>query len=90
MVPIVEVATIYIRYTLHMLVYLQLIVKSAVCLLDVTEQCHTPQDPVVRVGCMAGGGGCAQRHHCDVCKVCATRLLVHWTHVQLGILHMFN
>ena len=89
MVPIVEVATIYV-YTSYAGIPTTRGKESDICLLDVTEQCHTPQDPVVRIGCMAGGGGCAQRHHCDVCEVCATRLLVHWTHVQLGILHMFS
>ena len=64
--------------------------EQDISLLDIAEQCHTSQDPVVRVGCMAGGGGCAERHHCDVCEVCATRFLVDWIHVQLGVLHMFS
>ena len=89
MVRMVEVATIYV-YTSYAGIPTTHGTESDICLLDVTEQSHTPQDPVVGVRCMAGGGGCAQRYHCDVCEVCATRFLVHWTHVQLGVLHMFS
>ena len=54
-------------------------------LLDVTEQCHTSQDPVVWVGCVGRGGGSAHTDCCDVGEVCALRLLVHRAEVELGV-----
>ena len=57
--------------------------------LDVTEEGHSPQNPVVGVGCMAGSSGCAQRHSCDVGQVCAARFLVNRAHVHLGVFGVF-
>ena len=57
-------------------------------LLDVTEQGHSPEDPVVRVGCLAWGGWCTKTNCCDVGEVCATRLLVHWTEIQFVVSQM--
>ena len=57
-------------------------------LLDVTEQGHSAEDPVVRVGCLARGGWCTKTHCCDIGEVCTTRLLVHRTEVELVVSQM--
>ncbi len=70
--------------------YTQVGSSSSCTLLDVTEQGHTPEDPVVRVGGIAGCGWGTQGYSCDIRQVRATRLLVDGAHVELGVLGVLS
>lgn len=49
-------------------------------LLDVTQEGHSPQDPVIR------GQHCAQVHHGDEGEISSSGFLVDRTHVQFRVL----
>ena len=62
----------------------------ALYLLDVTEEGHTPQNPVVRIGSMGRSKGGSQIHGSDVGEVGAPRLFVDGTRIHLGVLDVFS
>ena len=57
-------------------------ITATMKLLCVTEKSHPPQDPVVWMMVAT------EVESCDVRQVSATRFLVDWTDVELGIIHV--
>lgn len=59
-------------------------------LLNVAEESHTPQNPVIRVSSKDWSKGCSQIYNSDVGEVSAPGLLVDRARVELGVLDVIS